>query len=266
MKTTRLCAAAISASLVITCEATAQDQIIYADPDLNAAFAELPKTSGYQGRFDPQKNLPKRLETIQLAEGTQLDLRDYLEKTRLTNLPGMTFEPSSARAMSLKPVYLETLTELDDALIVERKLTLEYNPAACPSASGKTSRSAKPSDPSNAASRLCLQPKRGELAPEMQQMVAGMRAELENPPKGYELPDGTPAAEARNMTDAQLINAYFNNGSISYQVISTIPKKGSAVLNSASPAIAVANAARKNPLGKGNYSPEGFKLTPEFSA
>ncbi|MCI5048009.1 MAG: hypothetical protein MRY59_10940 [Aquisalinus sp.] len=268
MKTTRFCAAAISALLVITGAATAQDQIIYADPELNAAFAELPKTRGYQGRFDPQKNLPKRLETIQLAEGTQLDLRDYLEKTRLTNLPGMTFEPSSARAMSLKPVYLETLTELDDALIVERKLTIQYDPGACPSAGSKTAQPARKTQlgkPVTAQSRLCLQPKSGTLAPEMQQMVAGMRAELQNPPKGYQLPDGTTAEEARNMSDAELINAYFNNGSISYQVISTIPKRGSAVLNSASPAVALANAARQNPLGKGNYSPEGFKLTPEFS-
>lgn len=156
-------------------------------------------------------------EKIELSPGVNLDFQGWVRDTALDARP--EFKPLldpklPAGLLRRAPVYDEAIYELEDRLVVDRKLTLELAPGACN----------KPDKPA-AVAELCFTKNPGNQANKgVDQELAKIRAKLAKA-DGATIVHGTVTAEqARQMDDAQLLDLLLNTGERTIHQVSVVPR------------------------------------------
>lgn len=168
------------------------------EDSLTAALVALrgPETPG----FTTREGVPGRLRTLSLGTGAAIDLEGYLVRTRLTSV---LEEPGVRRALTAPPTYGEAIHEAPDKLVIERHLTLTYDPETCTAGT--------------APAVLCAGMAIGFDA-------APLRASLAAAPVGYTLPSGLTPAAALGLDDEALGRAVMASGTLVLTHVSEVPR------------------------------------------
>lgn len=166
-------AAQISAARVQTIQPS-QLHMGEAMADLSAAEIrrEVLASPLYVGRADLQALLSAETTDISLSPGVELNLSEYLRRTRITAQPtaAVAFNAPQALGLQSRPEVIEEVFVLEDRLVISREVTIEVTADTCrsiarlPSDLAARPRAAQTSAVELARSELCLRPRNPELA------------------------------------------------------------------------------------------------------
>ncbi len=159
------------------------------------------------------------LGEVTLSPGVQLDMQGFVKATALDSRPELAplLDPKlPAGLLSSTPVYQESIYELEDRLVVDRKLTVALAPGACN----------QPGKP-QAVADLCFTKNTGKKAPkEVTQDLVEVRSKLAKAPADKLVRGTVTAAQARQMDDEQLLDLLLNTGTRTMHLVSVVPRTG----------------------------------------
>lgn len=157
------------------------------------------------------------LGQISLSPGVQLDLKGFVQATALDVRPEIVplLDPKLPAGLLLAaPSYSEAILELEDRLVVDRKLTVTLAPGAC-------NRADKPA----AVADLCFtrnpanKPNKAVTAD-----LAAIRAKLAKAAPDTIVRGSVTAGQARALGDEALLDLLLNTGARTIHQISVVPK------------------------------------------
>ena len=157
------------------------------------------------------------LGQISLSPGVQLDLKGFVQATALDVRPEIVplLDPKLPAGLLLAaPSYSEAILELEDRLVVDRKLTVTLAPGAC-------NRADKPA----AVADLCFlknpanKPNKAVTAD-----LAAIRAKLAKAAPDTIVRGSVTAGQALALTDDLLLDLLLNTGARTIHQISVVPK------------------------------------------
>lgn len=157
------------------------------------------------------------LGQISLSPGVQLDLKGFVQATALDVRPEIVplLDPKLPAGLLLAaPSYSEAILELEDRLVVDRKLTVTLAPGAC-------NRADKPA----AVADLCFlknpanKPNKAVTAD-----LAAIRARLAKAAPDTIVRGSVTAGQALALTDDLLLDLLLNTGARTIHQISVVPK------------------------------------------
>ncbi len=157
------------------------------------------------------------LGQITLSPGVQLDVQGFVQATALDARPEITplLDPKlPAGLLRGAPIYREAILELEDRLVVDRKLTIDLAPGAC-------ARADKPA----AIADLCFtrNPAKKQTKAKNADLVA-IRAKLAKSAPETIVRGTVTAAQASSMTDEELFDLLINTGARTIHQISVVPR------------------------------------------
>jgi hypothetical protein len=157
------------------------------------------------------------LGQISPTTGVMMDFHGWVRDTALDTRPDLAplLNPKvTAGLLKSAPIYQESILELEDRLVVDRKLTVALAPGACASAN-------KPvavadlcfnKNPANAKSKA------------VDADLAAIRSKLAKSDGATVVRDGVTAAQALKMTDEDLLDLLLNTGDRTIHQVSVVPK------------------------------------------
>lgn len=160
------------------------------------------------------------LAKIDAGGGVTIDFARYVTKSALDQRPelrGLAAKKLRGTFITAKPSYSETIVELQDRMIVDRKLEVTLTPGAC----------SKPQRP-KAIAELCVRTRAAKKAPKaLATELAGLRAKLAKQPGSRIVSGSVTVAEARKLDDAGLVDLLLNGGTRTIRHLSVIPRRTS---------------------------------------
>lgn len=157
------------------------------------------------------------LATITPTPGVTMDFQAWVRDTALDTRPELAplLDPKLPKGLlSAAPVYAETILELEDRLVVERKLTV-------PLAAGACARADKPA----AVAELCFTKNPANKADKgVQAELKAIRGKLAAAPGDKVVRGAVTAAQALQMTDEQLLDLMLNTGARTIHQVSVVPR------------------------------------------
>lgn len=157
------------------------------------------------------------LGELAMSPGVQLDVHGFVRATALDTRPEVAplLDPKlPAGLLTGAPVYREAIYELEDRLVVDRKLTIVLAPGACN----------KPGKP-QAVADLCFtrNPAR-KSSKGIDLELAAVRVKLAKAAPDTIVRDAVTAAMARQMTNEQLLDLLLNTGVRTIHQVSVVPR------------------------------------------
>lgn len=193
------------------------------------------------------------LGELTMSAGVKMDFPRWVKETALDARPETAplFDPKlPAGLLKGAPVYSESIYELEDRLVVDRKLTVALAPGACEQAN-------KP----QAVTDLCFKKNPAKKSSKgVAAELAKLRAKLAKTPGDKIVRGAVTAAQAQQMTDEQLLDLLLNSDARTIQQVSILPRqpvKGSLGLDQFGSKLEVATPA----TGLGVWE-QGPALTP----
>lgn len=192
--------------------------LAHAAPPTNAATVAAAKTSPLFERQLTRAELTRSsLAEIQVGAGIAMGLARYVKQSGLDRRPELVplFDPKLApRLLTKTPTYSETIYELDDRIVVDRKLVI-------PLADGACSKSSLP----KAVRDLCFRknPRNARVKAVTDDLDA-IRIKLAKAPPDKVVHDGVTAARAAKMNDDQLLELLLNGDDRTIHHVSVIPR------------------------------------------
>lgn len=158
------------------------------------------------------------LGQLTLSPGVQLDVQGFVKATALDLRPELAplLDPKlPAGLLKAAPVYVESIYELEDRLVVDRKLTVELAPGTC----------GKAKNP-QAVADLCFTKKNpGQKSTKgVQKELAAVRAKLAKAADTTIVYGAVTAAQARGMDDERLLDLLLNSGARTIHEVSVVPR------------------------------------------
>lgn len=157
------------------------------------------------------------LSQISPSAGVTMDFHGWVRDTALDTRPDLAplLDPKqTAGLVQSNPIYRESILELEDRLVVDRKLTVALAPGACkavnkPGAVADLCFTKNPQNPKNKAIDADL---------------AKIRLKLAKSDGAAEVRPGVTAAQALAMTDQDLLDLLLNTGERTIHQVSVVPK------------------------------------------
>jgi hypothetical protein len=192
--------------------------IAEAAPTTNAQIVAQAKASPLFRASVARADLAKRnLATIEVSPGIRMDFQGYVAATALdkrADLAPLFDATTRAGWLTAAPTYTETVHELEDRVLVERRITIPLAADAC-------SKAGKP----QAVAELCLKKDMSKAKPKgMQEEIDRMRDKLRAAPASKIVKGTVTAAQALKMTDEQLFELLINTGTRTIQHVSIVPR------------------------------------------
>jgi len=154
---------------------------------------------------------------LTVSPGVQLDVQGFVKATALDARPELAplMDPKlPAGLLSGAPTYSETILELEDRLVVDRKLTVTLAPGACD----------QPGKP-QAVAELCFTKKPNQpVAKEVAAELAKVRAKLAKTAPETIVRGTVTAAQALKMGDEALLDLLLNAGARTIHQVSVVPR------------------------------------------
>ena len=157
------------------------------------------------------------LGQLTLSPGVQLDVQGFVQATALDARPELKplLDPKlPAGLLAGAPIYREAIHELEDRLVIDRKLTIALAPGAC-------ARADKPA----AIADLCYTKNpAGKPSKAINKELAALRAKLAKAAPDTIVRDTVTAAQALAMTDQELLDLLLNTGARTIHQVSVVPR------------------------------------------
>ena len=158
------------------------------------------------------------LGELTMSAGVKMDFPRWVRETALDARPETAplFDPKlPAGLLKGAPVYSEKIYELEDRLVVDRKLTVTLAPGACEQAN-------KP----QAVADLCFKKNpAGKPAKAVAAELASLRAKLAKAPADKIVRGTVTAAQALKLSDEQLLEQLLNSDARTVQQVSIVPRQ-----------------------------------------
>lgn len=170
----------------------------------------------FAGRYALQDKLPERLQSLTVAPGFDMDVAAFRADTRLDRDRRMRFLDKYSDRLNIRMAYDDTVYDLTDRLLFDRRLTITYDPKVCRSDGGGVEKLLR--------SIVCFQESPTPRGSHEEAATAkAMRLKLQKAPMDYTLPDGTRRDAALKLSDAALVGALLNSGQYVMQAYSELP-------------------------------------------
>ncbi len=159
------------------------------------------------------------LGELTLSPGVKLDVQGFVKATALDTRPELAplFDPKlPAGLVAGAPVYSEAIHELEDRLVIDRKLTVALAPGAC----------SKPGKPQAVADLCFTRDPNGKSSEGVQMELKEVRSKLARAAPETIVRGAVTAAQAKQMDDEQLLDLLLNSGARTIHQISVVPRIG----------------------------------------
>ncbi|HRH81572.1 MAG TPA: hypothetical protein PLW81_11055 [Thiobacillaceae bacterium] len=190
-----------------------------ASKSVDEILLEAERSPLLRAKFPAAEAQRRGLGSIPLDTGVRLNFAAYLNTTSLKASSRFQplFRPEVATVhLQAPPTYSETVTQLADRVLVDRKLTLKLKPGACRQANL----------PAFVADQ-CFLPKRGQLSRETREALQSIRDRLRAPRRGEEIIEGLPARvaarAAAQLSDEELLDLILNYQEREIRLLSHLP-------------------------------------------
>ncbi|NOZ09981.1 MAG: hypothetical protein GXP09_02870 [Gammaproteobacteria bacterium] len=169
----------------------------------------------FRAELTPAQLKSRGLETIQLQKGIQLNVKQYLNNSRLKNT--VKIRPLFKRNIQLrflkaKPSYTEKIIQLSDRLIINRTVKIKLKPGAC----GMKKKPAAISD-------LCFRRKAGRVHGKVAKKLKEIRQKLRSAPPKRIVVRNVTVAQARRLSDTDLLGLLLYSEEREIQHVSILP-------------------------------------------
>lgn len=184
-----------------------------------ANIAAASRSSSLHIRTTPVADIRNlALRQIYLGNGITMRFDQYLRASSLDRTARISElnRGNFARYLKNRAQLSETVSQLQDRVVVERVVSFSLKSGAC------TGKGKLPA----ALRTVCFRPKprKGKISKKLMQDIEKIRTKLANSRKRNAFP-GVSMARARKMNDAQLLDAMINNGPKEIRHVSVIPLK-----------------------------------------
>ena len=177
------------------------------------------KASGlFKSEFRPSEIQSRGLTKVKLQNGINLDLKKYLDSSRLKNddnLRPLFTDNIQQRFLTKAPQYSEKIIQLSDRLVINRKLVIKLKPGV-----------SKQGNLPSAINSFYFHRKKGEIPPDVAIGLKDMRKKLKNAPPKRIVMGNITAAQARRMSDADLLGLALSDNERVIQHVSILPLQG----------------------------------------
>ncbi|MBT6048273.1 MAG: hypothetical protein HOG49_15835, partial [Candidatus Scalindua sp.] len=177
------------------------------------------KASGlFKSEFRPSEIQSRGLTKVKLQNGINLDLKKYLDSSRLKNddnLRPLFTDNIQQRFLTKAPQYSEKIIQLSDRLVINRKLVIKLKPGV-----------SKQGNLPSAINSFYFHRKKGEIPPDVAIGLKDMRKKLKNAPPKRIVMGNITAAQARRMSDADLLGLALSDNERVIQHVSVLPLQG----------------------------------------
>jgi hypothetical protein len=185
----------------------------------NAQTVAAAKASPLFKREHKRRGLSKAgLAKLALGKGMQMDFLAYVTQTGLDRQPELKplFDPKlRPELLDGAPKYVETIYELEDRLVVERKLVVPLAKGACD----------KPA-PTPAFAKLCFAKNpANKPSKAVKADLAKLRAKLAAADGATVVKDGVTAKDALALSDDQLLDVLLNSDDRTIHHVSVVPRQ-----------------------------------------
>lgn len=159
-----------------------------------------------------------KLQKVVVSKGVEMDFGRYVRQTALNERPELKplFDPKlPAGTLAGAPTYVETIYELSDRLVVDRRLTVPLSAGAC----------SAPSRPKAVESLCFTKNPKNKPSKGVSKELAKVRAKLARAP-GTKIVKGTVTVDkARKMNDEQLLDLLLNTDERTIHHVSIVPRQ-----------------------------------------
>ncbi|NOZ10528.1 MAG: hypothetical protein GXP09_05785 [Gammaproteobacteria bacterium] len=188
----------------------AQIQTLSLSDEVRAAT----QSSLFRAQFNSSQVQARGLSTVQLKGGVTLNFKQYLNAS---NLRRTQFKPLyrpavQNRFLTATPQYKENIVQLQDRLVVDRKLNVKLKPGVCQLKSVPL-----------AISNLCFKKKQGRLSAAMKADLVRVRQRLRKLSPKQTIMRGVTASQALAMNDLALLELMLNGGEREVRRVSVVP-------------------------------------------
>jgi len=172
----------------------------------------------FKSEFRPSEIQSRGLTKVKLQNGINLDLKKYLDSSRLKNddnLRPLFTANIQQRFLVKEPKYSEKIIQLSDRLVINRKLVIKLKPGV-----------SKQGNLPSAINSFYFHRKKGEIPPDVAIGLKEMRKKLKNAPPKRIVMGNITAAQARRMSDADLLGLALSDNERVIQHVSILPLQG----------------------------------------
>lgn len=154
---------------------------------------------------------------LRIVAGVEMDFDRYVAETSLPRQPKLAglFDGKAAGLLTGKPEYQETVLELQDRLIVDRRVSVSLAAGAC----------AKAGLPPAVAELCFTKNPRNAASKAVQADLVTMRKQLATMPGDTPVSGKLTVAEATKMSDEALLDLLLNGSARSIQQVSIVPRQ-----------------------------------------
>ena len=172
----------------------------------------------FKSEFRPSEIQSRGLTKVKLQNGINLDLKKYLDSSRLKNddnLRPLFTDNIQQRFLTKAPQYSEKIIQLSDRLVINRKLVIKLKPGV-----------SKQGNLPRAINSFYFHRKKGKIPPDVAIGLKEMRKKLKNAPPKRIVMGNITAAQARRMSDADLLGLALSDNERVIQHVSILPLQG----------------------------------------
>ena len=172
----------------------------------------------FKSEFRPTEIQSRGLTKVKLQNGINLDLKKYLDSSRLKNddnLRPLFTANIQQRFLVKEPKYSEKIIQLSDRLVINRKLVIKLKPGV-----------SKQGNLPRAINSFYFHRKKGKIPPDVAIGLKEMRKKLKNAPPKRIVMGNITAAQARRMSDADLLGLALSDNERVIQHVSILPLQG----------------------------------------
>jgi len=184
----------------------------------NAELVAAAKSSPlYRRTLDASELGRAGLRSVRVVPGMEMDFARYVQETGLPRQPELAplFDAKlPAGVLTGAPAYAESVHELQDRLVVDRRLTIPLAPGACTG-------DALPDD----VAHLCFGKGDQDMSDAVRQDLAQIRRNLVALPADAPVRGDVTAEEAAAMDDEALLDLVLNAGERTIHHVSIVPRQ-----------------------------------------
>ena len=172
----------------------------------------------FKSEFRPSEIQSRGLTKVKLQNGINLDLKKYLDSSRLKNddnLRPLFTANIQQRFLVKEPKYSEKIIQLSDRLVINRKLVIKLKPGV-----------SKQGNLPPAINSFYFHRKKGKIPPDVAIGLKEMRKKLKNAPPKRIVMGNITAAQARRMSDADLLGLALSDNERVIQHVSVLSLQG----------------------------------------
>ncbi len=189
------------------------------EPKSERIVREARASSLRRAEFPPSEIQKRGLTKIKLQNGINLDLKKFLDSTRLSNtaeLRSLFNRPDIQKSyLATPPQYTEKIIQLSDRLVVDRKAIIRLKP-------GISKRNNLP----RVISKYYFHRKKGNIPPEVTKGITEIRRKLKKASPNRIVMQNITVAQARRMNDTDLLGLVLNDNERIIQHVSILPLQG----------------------------------------